>query len=121
MVHYLLLNGADLHQRCCGRFFFPIDQKNKLFDLYSKEYFTVPIETNYEGPTYNGEYPLSVAASLNQIDCVRLLIAKGANLNNQDSNGNTVMHLLIIHNNFVGFILNFFVYQDYRIILLKNF
>ena len=46
---------------------------------------------------YLGEYPLSFAACLGQEECVRLLIAKGANPNFQDSNGNTVMHMLVIH------------------------
>ena len=46
---------------------------------------------------YFGEYPLSFAACLGQEECVRLLIAKGANPNLQDSNGNTVMHMMVIH------------------------
>lgn len=46
---------------------------------------------------YFGEYPLSFAACLGQEECVRLLVAKGANPNYQDSNGNTVMHMLVIH------------------------
>lgn len=44
-----------------------------------------------------GEYPLSFAACLGQEECVRLLLAKGANPNLQDTNGNTVMHMLVIH------------------------
>jgi hypothetical protein len=46
---------------------------------------------------YFGEFPLSFAACLGQEECVRLLVAKGANLNVQDTNGNTVMHMLVIH------------------------
>ena len=46
---------------------------------------------------YWGEYPLSFAACLGQEECARLLIAKGADPNLQDTNGNTVMHMLVIH------------------------
>jgi len=46
---------------------------------------------------YLGEYPLSFAACLGQEECARLLVAKGSNPNLQDSNGNTVMHMLVIH------------------------
>ena len=47
--------------------------------------------------TYWGEYPLGFAACLGQEECVRLLLAKGANPNLGDTNGNTVLHLLVIH------------------------
>lgn len=56
---------------------------------------------------YFGEYPLSFAACLGQVDCVRLLIAKNANPNLQDNNGNTVMHMLVIHDNEVGHMYTF--------------
>ena len=46
---------------------------------------------------YFGEYPISFAACLGQEECVRLLVAKGANPNLQDSNGNTTLHMLVIH------------------------
>lgn len=46
---------------------------------------------------YFGEYPLSYAACMNQIDCFRLLMAKKADPNKQDTNGNTVLHLAVIH------------------------
>lgn len=101
MVKFLLDHGANIHQRCCGRFFCPEDQKNARRDMLLKEAPSLPIETNYHGYFYFGEYPLTFAAILNQIDCVRLLIACGADINRQDSNGNTVMHLLVINNNFV--------------------
>lgn len=107
MVKFLLDSGANIHQRCCGRFFCPEDQKNSRRDMLLKETPSLPIETNYHGYFYFGEYPLSFAAVLNQIDCVRLLIASGAEINRQDSNGNTVMHLLVISNNFVVFLKTF--------------
>ena len=47
--------------------------------------------------TYWGEYPLGFAACLGQEECVRLLIAKGADPNIQDTNGNTVLHMLVVH------------------------
>jgi transient receptor potential cation channel subfamily V member 5 len=102
MVKYLLSNGADVHQRCCGKFFLPEDQKNARRVLLNSDAPTLPVETNYAGYFYYGEYPLSYAALLNQNDCVRLLIAYGADLNMQDSNGNAVLHMLVINNNLVS-------------------
>jgi ankyrin repeat protein len=102
MVKYLLSRGADVHRRCSGKFFLPEDQKNvKRMLMLTDECPTLPVETNYAGYFYYGEYPLSYAALLNQHDCVRLLIAYGANLNMQDSNGNAVLHMLVISNNLV--------------------
>lgn len=51
---------------------------------------------------YWGEYPLSFAACLRQEECFRLLIVKGANPNMQDTNGNTVLHISVIHDIEVG-------------------
>ena len=47
--------------------------------------------------TYFGEYSLGFAAVLGQEECVRLLIAKGADPNKQDTNGCTVLHTLVVH------------------------
>jgi transient receptor potential cation channel subfamily V protein 5 len=104
MVKFLLLNGANVHERCCGRFFCPDDQKNKRQDSFDQEWPILSQNTSYIGHSYFGEYPLSFAAVTNQEDCVRMLIARGADPNKQDSNGNTVLHLLIIHDNLVCFI-----------------
>lgn len=103
MVKFLLLNGADVHQRCCGKFFCPDDQKSGRVDSLTSECPILPVNTNYMGYAYFGEYPLSFAAILNQEDCVRLLIAKNADPNKQDSNGNTVLHMLVINDNLVSF------------------
>jgi len=99
-VRFLLMYGADVHRRAYGRFFCPDDQKNGRVDYIDSELIGFPINTSYEniGPYY-GEYPLSFAAILNQPDCIRILIAKGADPNMQDSNGNTVLHMLVIHDN----------------------
>lgn len=101
MVKFLLSNGADVHQRCNGKFFCPEDQKNNQVHSIYQEAPIFPVNTNYVGYAYFGEYPLSFAAILNQEECVRLLIAYGADPNKQDFNGNTVLHMLVINNNMV--------------------
>ena len=45
-----------------------------------------------------GEYPLSFAACLKQEECYRLILAAGANPDKMDTNGNSVIHMLVIHN-----------------------
>ncbi|KAK3576059.1 hypothetical protein CHS0354_018328 [Potamilus streckersoni] len=97
MVKFLLDKGADYHCRCCGNFFCPDDQKESRTDRLDKEWVDLCKKTKYEGYAYFGEYPLSFAACLGQEECVRLLCAKGANPNLQDTNGNTVLHMLVIH------------------------
>ena len=46
-----------------------------------------------------GEYSHSFAAFLNQEECYRLILNKGANHDLQDSNGNTVTHIMVVYNN----------------------
>jgi len=104
MAKMLLQHGADVHQRACGKFFCPEDQKAERIDNLLSEYASLPSETDYSGYFYYGEYPLSWAAVLNQVECVRLLVAYGANVNKQDSNGNTALHMLVISNNLVKII-----------------
>jgi transient receptor potential cation channel subfamily V protein 5 len=101
MVKYLLQFNVDMYQRCCGNFFLPEDQKSGRQESLIKEYPVLPLKTNYVGRFYFGEYPLSFAATLDQFDCVRLLLTKGVDPNKQDSNGNTVLHMLVIHNKLV--------------------
>ncbi|CAD5125665.1 DgyrCDS13866 [Dimorphilus gyrociliatus] len=97
MVKFLLDHEADIHQRCCGNFFLPEDQKVYKTHSWLHEWYDLPTDTNYYGYTYWGEYPIGFAACLGQEECVRLLVANGADPNLVDSNGNTVLHLLVIH------------------------
>jgi transient receptor potential cation channel subfamily V protein 5 len=107
MVKYCLLKGADVHQKACGKFFCPDDQKDNSSNSLTQESPIFSEKTNYAGKSYFGEYPLSFAAILNQEESVRLLIAMGADPDKQDFNGNTVFHMLVISNNLViGFLLN---------------
>jgi len=112
MAKMLLQHGADVHQRACGKFFCPEDQKAERIDNLLSEYASLPSETDYSGYFYYGEYPLSWAAVLNQVECVRLLVAYGANVNKQDSNGNTALHMLVIWNNLVNSV---YILVTYRI------
>ena len=105
MVKFLLLKGADFHQRACGHFFVPDDQKQNQVNVLNDEIPIFSVDTNYVGNAYFGEYPLSFAAILNQKECVRLLIAMGADPNKQDFNGNTVLHMLVIYDNLVNFLI----------------
>ncbi|CAG9802186.1 unnamed protein product [Chironomus riparius] len=96
-VKFLLDSGADIHERCYGTFMSPEDQKGTRYDVIEHEAVCVNPFTNYEGYVYWGEYPLSFAACLSQEECYRLVLAKKADPDNQDINGNTVLHLLVIH------------------------
>ncbi|CAF0946381.1 unnamed protein product, partial [Didymodactylos carnosus] len=49
-------------------------------------------------PCYYGEYPLAFAACTNQWNLVEILINSGADMDMADSNGNNILHLLVIHN-----------------------
>lgn len=112
MVKFLLSNGANVHQRCNGKFFCPEDQKNNQTHIIYQEEPIVPVNTNYIGYAYFGEYPLSFAAILNQEECVRLLLRFGADPNKQDFNGNTVLHMLVINNNLVSQKINFLFHSN---------
>ena len=47
--------------------------------------------------TYWGETPLTFAACLDLDHVFRSLWAKGADINTQDTNGNTVLHMMVLH------------------------
>ncbi|XP_001606102.2 transient receptor potential cation channel subfamily V member 5 isoform X1 [Nasonia vitripennis] len=97
MVKFLLDSGANVNERCCGNFMCPEDQKASRNDSVEHEWVCVCSETNYDGYVYWGEYPLSFAACLDQEECYRLILAKGADPDSQDTNGNTVLHMLVIY------------------------
>ncbi|CAG0889066.1 unnamed protein product [Cyprideis torosa] len=97
MVKFLLDHGINYHERCNGNFMTPEDQKASRTDSLDEEWVSLCVQTNFEGYVYWGEYPLSFAACLNQEECYRLMLARGADPNLQDLNGNTVLHLLCIY------------------------
>ncbi|KAK6744647.1 hypothetical protein RB195_011396 [Necator americanus] len=99
MAYMLLKKGADVNSRCYGAFFCAEDQKESRTDSLEHEYVELSLKTNYIGHMYFGEYPLSFAACMNHPDCYRLLTAFKANPNAQDTNGNTVLHMCVIHEN----------------------
>ncbi|CAB3409151.1 unnamed protein product [Caenorhabditis bovis] len=99
LAYKFLKLGADVNARCYGAFFCADDQKASRTDSLEHEYVELSQKTNYTGNMYLGEYPLSFAACLDQPDLFRLLIAFKANVNAQDTNGNTVLHMCVIHEN----------------------
>ncbi|XP_044752853.1 transient receptor potential cation channel subfamily V member 5 [Coccinella septempunctata] len=103
MVKFLLGSGVNFQERCFGNFMCPEDQKSSRTDSLTHEWVNVCPETNYEGYVYWGEYPLTFAACLGQEESFRLILAKGADPNAQDTNGNTVLHLLVIYEKLVSF------------------
>ncbi|TGZ53145.1 Uncharacterized protein DBV15_01554 [Temnothorax longispinosus] len=107
LVKFLLDSGADdpsiIHERCFGNFMSPEDQKASRFDSMDHEWVCVTPETNYSGYVYWGEYPLSFAACLGQEECYRLILARGADPDKQDTNGNTVLHMLVIYEKLATF------------------
>jgi transient receptor potential cation channel subfamily V protein 5 len=117
MVKLLLDYGADLHQRCTGRFFSPDDQKTKIRNVAGLEHPEYLVETSYQGFLYYGEYPLTYAAILNQIDIVKQLLYRDAQIDARESNGNTVCHMLVINNNLVSFLFHLLPFTFIRLIV----
>ena len=104
IVRILLSKRANVHARCIGTMFGPQDQKFNRKDILGSEFPILAGNTSFEGFAYFGEYPLNFAACLNQEECVRLLLAKGANPNKQDMFGNTTLHMMVLHDNIVSII-----------------
>ena len=75
----------------------PEDQKASRVDTVEHEWVDVNWMTNYDGYVYWGEYPISFAACLGQEECYRLVLARGADPDAQDTNGNTTLHMLVIY------------------------
>ncbi|KAJ0181333.1 hypothetical protein K1T71_003418 [Dendrolimus kikuchii] len=103
MAKFLLDAGANYHERCYGNFMCPEDQKASRTDSFDHEWVNVQPDTNYSGYVYWGEYPLSFAACLGQEECYRLILARGADPDKQDTNGNTVLHMLVIYEKMATF------------------
>ncbi|GMS95405.1 hypothetical protein PENTCL1PPCAC_17580, partial [Pristionchus entomophagus] len=103
MVRFLLKCGADVIARCSGNFFTCDDQKSSRTDSVTEEHCILNKKTVYPGHLYWGEFPLSFAACLSQVECFRMLAAQGAHLNAQDVNGNTVLHICTIRENTLMF------------------
>ncbi|XP_054262159.1 transient receptor potential cation channel subfamily V member 5 [Macrosteles quadrilineatus] len=97
MVKFLLDSGVNFEERCFGNFMCPEDQKFSRSDSVDHEWVNLTPFTNYEGYVYWGEYPLCFAACRSQEECYRLILARGANPDAQDTNGNTVLHMLVIY------------------------
>lgn len=102
MVKFLLDSGVNFQERCFGNFMCPEDQKSSRTDSLDHEWVNVTPFTNYEGYVYWGEYPLTFAACLGQEECFRLMLSRGAEPDAQDTNGNTVLHLLVIYQKLVS-------------------
>ena len=99
MVKYLLEHGVKIHERAYGNFFCPEDQKPSRNDSLDHEEVDVCTATDYDGYCYWGEYPLNFAAVLSQEECYRLILAQGANHDLQDTNGNTITHIMVVYDN----------------------
>ncbi|XP_071827111.1 transient receptor potential cation channel subfamily V member 5-like isoform X2 [Apostichopus japonicus] len=115
MVKMLLRNGANVNQRCCGSYFMTDDQQTTRRDTIEHEWYKISSRTNYEGLCYYGEYPLSFAACLGKPEIVLYLHSKGADVNLQDTNGNTALHMTVLHNNEEMFLLLYELGADTKI------
>ncbi|XP_063721862.1 transient receptor potential cation channel subfamily V member 1-like [Symsagittifera roscoffensis] len=90
-IEKLIECGADVNARACGTFFIPQTLK-----LHSQKPVLLP---DYQGQSYFGEYPLAFAACLEHYSIFdQLYQEEGTNPNFQDCFGNTLAHLLVIHN-----------------------
>ena len=87
---YLLYNSVTIYVRI-------VYIRHVLF--YSVSEVDVCVKTNYGGFVYWGEFPLNFAAVLNQEECYRLILNKGANHDLQDTNGNTITHIMVVYDN----------------------
>jgi hypothetical protein len=64
---------------------------------------------------YFGEFPLFFAASTGQFEIFEYLVAQGTDLYSRDVNGNTILHMLVIHDKF-----ELYVKVDAMIKAVKN-
>ena len=83
----------DVNQRCVG---------GKFTGGFNQKLTAGLIQNSkYEGLAYYGEYPLAFASCFANKEIYDYLIEKGADPNLQDTNGNTVLHVLVINNKLV--------------------
>lgn len=124
--------GFDVNQRSCGGKF--------IGGFNSKLTNSMIQQSKYEGLAYYGEYPLAFAACFASKEIYDYLVEKGADPNLQgwqinirncfifllrgkiirnffsffshlDTNGNTVLHVLVINNKIVSFFFFIFIFS----------
>lgn len=61
-----------------------------------------PNSTDYEGLAYLGEYPLAWSACCNNEGVYNLLIDSDADPDLQDTFGNSVLHMVVVHDQLVN-------------------
>lgn len=112
-IKFLIENkGFDVNQRNVGGKFVGGFQSKLTSDLIE--------DSKYEALAYYGEYPLAFAACFASKEIYDYLIDKGADPNLQDTNGNTVLHVLVINNKLVFFVLLDFFLKDLKILIFKD-
>ena len=90
-VETLIDCGTDVNSRACGSFFIPLKMQ-----ITSFQPVLLP---DFSGQSYFGEYPLVFAACLEQYSIFDQLYRDDrTDPNFQDAFGNTLAHLLVIHN-----------------------
>ncbi|CAF1156051.1 unnamed protein product [Adineta steineri] len=74
---------------------------NERVRLYREQQLTATASGHffqYGRPCYYGETPLAFACCTNQWNIVEILLKYGASMDVVDNNGNTILHLVVIHN-----------------------
>ncbi|XP_068237254.1 transient receptor potential cation channel subfamily V member 5 [Palaemon carinicauda] len=89
MVKFLLDQGANYHERCLGNFMCPEDQKTSRQDNLDHEWVDLCLATNYDGNINH----LLIQELLTNTGSTK----QGANPDMQDTNGNTVTHMMVIY------------------------